>query len=203
MRSTWHSGRVRRGRATIRSRARADPVPLLGPVGAHRRTGAAHARQPRRPRPDADIADRSRSSAGCGRNAAHHELIVLLAEDKSGRLADRQGEEELRAIDAEGKENERLAAALQGLLTDLQNRTDRLIKDHCARIVEALREVVQALLGGGMRRTCARPLPTGTAGAPGGAMRRCCGSGWRSASSAHIAWRSRRSASWNRTSSRS
>ena len=69
---------------------------------------------------------------------------MLLAEDKSGVSQKKLGEEELRAIDAEGKENERLATALQALLTDLQDRTDRLIQDHCARIVETLRDVVHA-----------------------------------------------------------
>lgn len=53
------------------------------------------------------------------------------------------GEDELRAIDAEARENERLAAALQSLLTDLQKRTDRLIDDHCATVVGILRDVVR------------------------------------------------------------
>jgi hypothetical protein len=78
-----------------------------------------------------------------GQNAARHELTVLEAEEKSGVSQKRQGEEELRAIDAEGKENERLTAVLQSLLADLQERADRLIDDHCARIVEALQDVVQ------------------------------------------------------------
>ncbi len=78
------------------------------------------------------------------RNAAHHELSVLLEEEKSGVSMDRQGEVELRSIGAESEENERLAAALQGLLSDLQNRAEQLINDHCAGIAEALREVVQA-----------------------------------------------------------
>jgi Dynamin family len=89
----------------------------------------------------------SRSFSELGRvsrSAAHHELAVLMAEEKSGISSDRLGEEELRAIDAESKENERLTAALQALLADLQARADRLISDHCAGIVEALREVVQA-----------------------------------------------------------
>lgn len=78
-----------------------------------------------------------------GRNAAHHELTVLQSEETT--VVDKQlGEEELRAIDAEGKENERLATALQALLNDLRDRTDRLIADHRSRIVETLREVVQA-----------------------------------------------------------
>jgi hypothetical protein len=78
------------------------------------------------------------------RNAAHHELSVLVAEEKSGVSMKRPTEDELRSINAESQENERLAAALQGLLSDLQNRADLLINEHCASIVEALREVVQA-----------------------------------------------------------
>lgn len=78
-----------------------------------------------------------------GQNAARHEVTVLEAEEKSGVSQKKQGEEELRAIDAEVKENERLTAALQSLLTDLQERTDRLIEERCARIVETLRDVVQ------------------------------------------------------------
>ena len=50
---------------------------------------------------------------------------------------------ELRAVDAEVKENERLTITLQSLLTDLQGRTDQLIENHCTRIVEVLRDVVQ------------------------------------------------------------
>jgi hypothetical protein len=82
-----------------------------------------------------------------GRNAAHHELAVLMSEEAS--VAQKKlGEDELRAIDAEGKENERLAAALQSLLTDLRDRTDRLIDDHCARVQETLREAVHVFSEG-------------------------------------------------------
>lgn len=88
----------------------------------------------------------SRSFSELGRvsqNAARHEVTVLEEEEKSGVAHRKRGEKELRAIDAEVEENKGLAVALQTLLTDLQARTDELIEDHRARIVESLREVVQ------------------------------------------------------------
>lgn len=78
-----------------------------------------------------------------GQNAARHEVDVLEDEEKSGASLGQQGEIELRAVDAEVKENERLTVTLQSLLTDLQNRTDDLIDNQCARMVEVLRDVVQ------------------------------------------------------------
>jgi hypothetical protein len=78
-----------------------------------------------------------------GQSAARHEVDVLETEEKSGAALGQQGEMELRAVDAEVKENERLTITLQTLLTDLQNRTDQLIENHCTRIVEVLRDVVQ------------------------------------------------------------
>jgi hypothetical protein len=78
-----------------------------------------------------------------GQSAARHEVDVLETEEKSGAALGQQGEIELRAVDAEVKENERLTITLQSLLTDLQNRTDQLIENHCTKIVEALRDVVQ------------------------------------------------------------
>jgi hypothetical protein len=93
------------------------------------------------------LAQISRSFSELGRvrrNAAHHELSVLLEEGKSAARHERLGEEELRLIDAEGQENERLTAALESLLADLRERAERLIADHCSRMVKALREVVQA-----------------------------------------------------------
>jgi Dynamin family len=81
--------------------------------------------------------------ARVGQNAASHEVEVLETEGKSGALLGQQGEMELRAVDAEVKENERLTMTLQGLLTDLQIRSDRVIEEQCARMVEILRDVVQ------------------------------------------------------------
>jgi signal recognition particle receptor subunit beta len=79
-----------------------------------------------------------------GQSAARHEVDVLETEQKSGAaLGQQQGEMELRAVDTEVKENERLTITLQSLLSDLQNRTDQLIENHCTRIVEILRDVVQ------------------------------------------------------------
>ncbi len=79
-----------------------------------------------------------------GQSAARHEVDLLETEEKSGAgLGQQQGEMELRAVDAEVKENERLTITLQSLLTDLQSRTDQLIETHSTRIVEILRDVVQ------------------------------------------------------------
>jgi len=79
-----------------------------------------------------------------GQSAARHEVDLLESEEKGGAaLGQQQGEIELRAVDAEVKENERLTITLQSLLTDLQNRTDQLIETHSTRIVEVLRDVVQ------------------------------------------------------------
>jgi Dynamin family len=78
-----------------------------------------------------------------GQNAARHEVEVLEKEEQTGAALGQQGEIELRAVDAEVKENERLTVALQGLLTDLQTRTEELIDTHCNRMVEVLRDVVQ------------------------------------------------------------
>jgi hypothetical protein len=79
-----------------------------------------------------------------GQSAARHEVDLLETEEKSGgALGQQEGEMELRAVDAEVKENERLTVTLQSLLTDLQNRTDQLIETHTTRIVEVLRDVVQ------------------------------------------------------------
>ena len=81
--------------------------------------------------------------ARVGQNAASHEVEVLETEGKSGFSLANHGEVELRAVDAEVKENERLTVTLQSLLTDLQIRTDQLIEDQCTRTVEILRDVVQ------------------------------------------------------------
>jgi hypothetical protein len=78
-----------------------------------------------------------------GQNAARHEVEVLESEEKSGASLGKQGEIELRAVDAEVKENERLTMTLQSLLGDLQSRTDQLIESHCTRMGEILRDVVQ------------------------------------------------------------
>jgi signal recognition particle receptor subunit beta len=81
--------------------------------------------------------------ARVGQNAASHEVEVLETEGRSGLPLAQQGEMELRAVDAEVKENERLTITLQSLITDLQIRTDQLIEDHCSKMVEILRDVVQ------------------------------------------------------------
>jgi len=79
--------------------------------------------------------------ARVGQNAASHEVEVLETEGKSVASVGNQGEE-LRAADAEVKENERLTATLRTLLTDLEARTGQVIDDQCTRMVELLRDVV-------------------------------------------------------------
>jgi hypothetical protein len=81
--------------------------------------------------------------ARVGQNAASHEVEMLETEGKSGVSFGNQGEIELRAVDAEVKENERLIVTLQSLLTDLQVRTDELIEDRCTKMTELLRDVVE------------------------------------------------------------
>jgi hypothetical protein len=81
--------------------------------------------------------------ARVGQNAASHEVEMLATEGKAGVPLANQGEMELRAVDAEVKENERLTITLQTLIADLQVRTDQLIDDQCSRMVEILRDVVQ------------------------------------------------------------
>lgn len=80
--------------------------------------------------------------ARVGQNAANHEVEVLETEGRSVATAGNHGEVELRAADAEVKENERLTATLRTLLTDLQIRTDQVIEDQCGKMVEILRDVV-------------------------------------------------------------
>ena len=78
-----------------------------------------------------------------GHNAASLEVKILQSEEKTNAVRHRQGEEELRTIDAEAGEIERLTVALQGLLIDLQERTDKAIEEHCEKILEYLRDAVQ------------------------------------------------------------
>ena len=78
-----------------------------------------------------------------GHNAASLEVEILQSEEKSDVARHRQGEEELRTIDAEAGEIERLTVALQGLLVDLQDQTDKTIEVHRERILEYLRDAVQ------------------------------------------------------------
>ncbi len=80
--------------------------------------------------------------ARVGQNAASHEVEVLATEGKSVASSSGHGEMELRTVDAEVKENERLTVTLQALLTDLQLRSDQVIEDQCIKMVEILRDVV-------------------------------------------------------------
>jgi hypothetical protein len=78
-----------------------------------------------------------------GYNATSLEIEISQSEEKSNTVRHRQGEEELRAIDTEATEIERLTVALQGLLTDLQRRTDKVIEDNCEKMINGLRDAVQ------------------------------------------------------------
>ena len=79
--------------------------------------------------------------ARVGQNAASHEVEVLETEGRSVATVGNQGEE-LRAADAEVKENERLTGTLRTLLTELEARTGQVIEDQCIKTVEILRDVV-------------------------------------------------------------
>jgi Dynamin family len=77
-----------------------------------------------------------------GLNAASHEIKILEIEGKSNITQHQQREEELRSIDAESAEIERLTAALQSLLLDLQTRTTKVIEDRRDMMLETLRDAV-------------------------------------------------------------
>jgi hypothetical protein len=81
--------------------------------------------------------------ARVGQNAANHEVEMLETEGTWAPTRGNPGEMELRAVDAAVTENARLTVTLQGLLTDLQIRTDALIEDQCTKMAELLRDVVQ------------------------------------------------------------
>jgi hypothetical protein len=76
-------------------------------------------------------------------NAARQELAVIEAEVQSGDDYEKHGENELRAVDLEAKEHERLARILQDVLTDLKERSASAISDQCGRISTALHKVVR------------------------------------------------------------
>jgi signal recognition particle receptor subunit beta len=78
-----------------------------------------------------------------GYNAASHEIKALQSGEELNPALHRHGEEELRAIDTEATEIDRLTVELQGLLTDLQGRTDKVIEDRCEKMIEGLRDAVQ------------------------------------------------------------
>ena len=76
-------------------------------------------------------------------NAARQELAVAVSEVQSGDDYERHGENELRAVDAEAKEYERLTTVLQDMLTDMNERSALAISEQCGRISSALHEVVR------------------------------------------------------------
>jgi len=76
-------------------------------------------------------------------NAARQQLAVAEAELQAGGDYERHGENELRAIDAEAKEHERLTRVLQDVLTDLKERSALAISDQCGRISSALHNEVR------------------------------------------------------------
>jgi len=77
-------------------------------------------------------------------NAARQELAVAGSEViQSGDDYEEHGENELRAVDAEAKEHERLTTVLQDVLTDMKERSALAISEQCGRISSALHEVVR------------------------------------------------------------
>jgi len=77
-----------------------------------------------------------------GRNATEKAIAIVETEQRANLSRQQQGEEELRAIDADVKRNEQLTLALQGLLVDLGANTDRLIEGRCAKMLDVLREAI-------------------------------------------------------------
>jgi hypothetical protein len=76
-------------------------------------------------------------------NTARQELAVIESEAQSGDEPKNRGEDELRAVDAEGKDHEHLTQVLQSMLTDLKERSVLTIINHSGRISSALHEVVE------------------------------------------------------------
>jgi hypothetical protein len=76
-------------------------------------------------------------------SAARQQLTVAEAELQSGGDYEKHGENELRAIDAEAKEHERLTQVLQHVLTDLKERSTLAISDQCGKISSALHNEVR------------------------------------------------------------
>ena len=77
-----------------------------------------------------------------GSNAASDEIKILEIEESSNAIRHQQNEEELRTIDTEFGEIDRLTAALQNLLLDLQTRTTKAIEDRREMMRETLRDAV-------------------------------------------------------------
>jgi GTP-binding protein EngB required for normal cell division len=75
-------------------------------------------------------------------NAVRHEVQLLEREQQSSTGQHQVQEGELDTVEAEAKENERLAVALQHLLLDLQHRTDEVIDKRCKGLAADLRDAV-------------------------------------------------------------
>jgi hypothetical protein len=79
-----------------------------------------------------------------GRNATQKAITIVETERRASLSRQQQGEEELRAIDADVKRNEQLTVALQGLLVDLDANMDRVIERRCAKMLDVLRDTIAA-----------------------------------------------------------
>ena len=93
--------------------------------------------------------------ANVSQNIARQELAVIEAEIQSGDDPTKRGEDELRAVDAEAKEHERLTQVLESVLTDMKERSALTIQDQCSRISSALHEVVRRFSEVEGRNMCA------------------------------------------------
>jgi hypothetical protein len=76
------------------------------------------------------------------RSAARHQIQVLERDLDADRARHTRGEEELRLLELEADEHDRLTATLHSLLIDLQSRTEQLIADQCDTLLEVLRDAV-------------------------------------------------------------
>lgn len=77
-----------------------------------------------------------------GRNATQQAITIVEREERASLSRQQQGEEELRAIDAEVARNEQLTVALEGLLVDLRTSMDRVIEERCAKMLDVLQDAV-------------------------------------------------------------
>jgi signal recognition particle receptor subunit beta len=77
------------------------------------------------------------------RGAMAQEIENLATDVLSGTARHQQGEEELRRINAEAGEIERLITALQNLLLDLEAQTTKVVETQCSAIGDSLRDAVE------------------------------------------------------------
>jgi signal recognition particle receptor subunit beta len=81
--------------------------------------------------------------ASYGEAALRHSIDLERAAHQNETHRSRSCEQELREINAEIAENERLTVAMHSLVIDLQTRTDQLINEECANMRAVLMDTIQ------------------------------------------------------------